>query len=108
MEIKPLATKRGPKSALKSQRIPGEEERVRRVSLPSRANSAPAPVTGSPSSVPETNMLHFHKSHQGILSSTTKYYGKLLKTLLLDFLKVESWSAKWPFKSPSSIPKCTH
>ena len=40
MEIKPIAAKRGPKSALKGQRIPGEDDRVRRVSLPTRAHLA--------------------------------------------------------------------
>ncbi len=65
MDIKPLATKRGPKSALKSQRTPGEEERVRRISQPTRTH--PPALAGSPSSSTEPNMLHFHKSHQGCL-----------------------------------------
>jgi hypothetical protein len=80
MEIKPIATKRGPKSALKSQRVPGEDERVRRVSLPTRAHLAsPGNVsntsetsstaaTATASSITTSNnnnILFFHKSHQG-------------------------------------------
>ena len=73
MEIKPIATKRGPKSALKSQRTPGEDERIRRVSLPTRAhiaspgNTSTTSDTSSPanSSNNTTNALFFHKSHQG-------------------------------------------
>uniref|UniRef100_A0A0N7ZXW0 Protein SZT2 n=1 Tax=Daphnia magna TaxID=35525 RepID=A0A0N7ZXW0_9CRUS len=66
MEIKPLATKRGPKSALKSQRIVGEEAgRVRHVSHPTRVNGGPSPSSPSSTSSSDANTLYFHKSHQG-------------------------------------------
>jgi hypothetical protein len=66
MEIKPLATKRGPKSALKSQRLAGDETgRVRHVSHPSRINGGPSPSSPSSSSSSDVNTLYFHKSHQG-------------------------------------------
>lgn len=64
MEIKPFATKRGPKSALKTQRLAGEEVgRVRHVSHPSRMNGGPSPTSQPTSS--DSNTLYFHKSHQG-------------------------------------------
>jgi hypothetical protein len=64
MEIKPFATKRGPKSALKTQRLAGEEAgRVRHVSHPSRMNGGPSPTSQPTSS--DSNTLYFHKSHQG-------------------------------------------
>lgn len=67
MEIKPLATKRGPKSALKSQRIVGEEAgRVRHVSHPTRVNGGPSPSSPSSTSSSDANTLYFHKSHQGM------------------------------------------
>jgi hypothetical protein len=66
MEIKPLATKRGPKSAMKSQRLAGDETgRVRHVSHPSRINGGPSPSSPSSSSSSDVNTLYFHKSHQG-------------------------------------------
>lgn len=67
MEIKPLATKRGPKSALKSQRNPGEDGRVRHISHSSRVSSGAGPSSPSSSSTSESNMLYFHKSHQGCI-----------------------------------------
>ena len=81
MEIKPIAAKRGPKSALKGQRIPGEDDRVRRVSLPTRAHlaspgnvsttsetsssAAAASASSVTTSNNNSNLLFFHKSHQG-------------------------------------------
>ena len=67
LEIKPMTAKtKGPKSALKTPRTPGEMEeqhqRGRRLSMPLRAHGNHSGVGTSHS---ETNVLYFHKSHQG-------------------------------------------
>ena len=67
LEIKPMTAKtKGPKSALKTPRTPGEmdeqQTRGRRLSMPLRAHGSHATVGTSPL---ETNIIYFHKSHQG-------------------------------------------
>lgn len=82
MDIKPLATKRGPKSALKSQRIAGEEAgRVRHVSHPTRVNGCPSPSSPSSTSTSDSSTLYFHKSHQG-----KSWLGHQITTDIVEFI----------------------
>ena len=109
MEIKPLATKRGPKSALKSQRLAGDEAgRVRHVSHPTRINGGPSPSSPSSASSSDVNTLYFHKSHQGehfiVVESRTQTLTQFIPSI---FKKVESWCARLPFKNLFSTPKST-
>jgi hypothetical protein len=69
LEIKVLAAKRGPKSALKQRSDAVGEERVRRMSQPSGRLSSSATSTsstGHSNQHTEANVLYFHKGHQGL------------------------------------------
>ena len=107
LEIKILAAKRGPKSALKHRS--GEvEERVRRLSQPSRLQ----PSNQSSNTHAETNMLHFHKSHQGGKIPGTAFDNIWPMTMCECFIFSFSpfkvfWCAKLPFRSRSSTRKST-